>query len=202
MASLVTPAKARGFRGISIAFTILVAMLLGITLGSLLAAIIATQFFGFSVLTLQSDSMAPALHRGDVLVVRPTSISDVEPGDIVVYETGGDKIRIAHRVTGVIVLFTNNTDPDSNETTVTSTAYRLQTRGDGADNDDWDLVDATSLLGIVWFSVPGIGIGMGGLQLQTALLIIAGFTLIGWIAWELRAQAVSGKRSRRQSPYD
>lgn len=191
MASLEMPLEATRVRWLRTTAKILVSTFLGLALGFLLAALIATQFLGYSVLTLQSDSMTPTLQRGDVLVVRPIPINDVKPGDIVVYETGGDRIKIAHRVTGVIVLITNTSD--SAEST-TSTAYRLQTQGDSTSHPDWNLVDASSLVGRLWFAIPGIGIGIAGLSLQAALFVVAGLTLVAWISWELRALVVGSKK--------
>jgi signal peptidase I len=175
-------------RTVRVALTVTTATILGLVLGSLLAALVTTEFFGFHVLTLQTDSMAPALRRGDVIAVRPLPISEVEAGDVVAFESGGDRIKIVHRVAGVIVTLMEFTDPETQEAKV-SAIYRLQTRGDAAEMPDGNTVGASDLLGKVWFSVPLIGIGLGGVPLQTVLLAIAALTFVAWVAWELRMRS-------------
>lgn len=184
-------------RTVRVALTVATATILGLVLGSLLAALVATVFFGYHVLTLQTDSMAPALRRGDVIAVRPMPISEVEAGDVVAFESGGDRIKIVHRVAGVIVMLTEYTDPETQEVKVSAT-YRLQTRGDAAEMPDRSTVDASDLLGKVWFSVPRIGMGLGGVPLQTALLAIAALTSVAWFAWELRTRS-RPRKGRQES---
>ncbi len=41
----------------------------GLSLGACIVAILATRFFDYSILTVQSDSMKPALERGDIVVL-------------------------------------------------------------------------------------------------------------------------------------
>jgi signal peptidase len=173
---------------------------MGLVLGFLVAALVATELFGYYVLTLQTDSMAPALRRGDVIAVRPVPISEVEAGDIVAFESGGDRIKIVHRVASVIVMLTEYTDPETQEVK-TSATYRLQTRGDAAEMSDWNTIGASDLLGMVWFSVPRIGMGLGGVPLQTALLAIATLTSVAWFAWELRTRSRPRKGRRESSDY-
>ena len=45
-----------------------------------------------------SESMEPALYRGDALLVHNWSFSPIEVGDIVVYRVEGRKVPIVHRV--------------------------------------------------------------------------------------------------------
>ena len=174
-----------------IGLTIAGAMSVGLSIGGLLAALFATQFLGYRVLTVQSDSMSPTLRRGDVVVVHPRSITGVQAGDIVVYGSGNGRLEIVHRVTAVVQVLSNYTDPETGAVT-SSTLYRLQTQGDSSELPDWNLVDDSKLLGTVWFSIPRIGIGILGLPLQYALLVLASLTGVAWAAWELRGASPVG----------
>ena len=187
-------------RAARIAVTVVTAAAMGLILGLLLAAYVATRLFGFHILTLQTDSMAPTLQRGDVIVVRPVQIDQVESGEIIAFESGGDRIKIVHRVVGVIVMLSEYTDPVTQEA-ATSAIYRLHTRGDSAEFPDRHTVEASNLLGSFWFSIPRIGIGPGGIPLQSTLLAIAALTLVAWIASELRTRMYSPKKRSNPSSY-
>ena len=187
IASLTARSEGFGLRAIKIVFTIAVAISVGLAAGALIAAFFATQFLSYRVLTVQSESMSPSLRRGDVIVVRPVSTSGVNAGDSVVFERGSGRMEIVHRVTAVVRIISNFTDADTGAVT-TSISHRLQTQGDSSELPDWNLVDDSNLVGKVWFSIPRIGIGVFGLPLQEALLILALLIGVAWVAWEFRGR--------------
>jgi signal peptidase len=56
----------------------------------------------YKLLTVISDSMTPALHRGDLLVVSPKSGDDYQVGEIITFgKMGVNETSITHRIVGV-----------------------------------------------------------------------------------------------------
>lgn len=157
---------------------------LGVLLGGIAVAFIATKLFGFQLLTVKSDSMAPVIARGDLIVVKPVPITAVDVGDIVLFRSGGDEVPTVHRVVGINEVVLEVRDP-AGVTRETVTDYRLVTQGDRNPLPDPGEVDADALLGTVWFTIPG-GAVLGGVALQQLLLAIAVAVLLLWAAWELQ----------------
>jgi signal peptidase I len=155
---------------------------LGLFFGGLLAAIIATRLFGYQVLTVRSESMAPAIRAGDLIVVKPVPIDRLEPGDIVLFASGGDAIPTVHRVAGVNTIALEVRDT-AGQPIETLTDYRLVTQGDANPLPDASEVTASQLRGEVWFTIPGGGV-VAGMPLQIILAAVAATTTLTWIAWE------------------
>ncbi|HET6615508.1 MAG TPA: signal peptidase I [Dehalococcoidia bacterium] len=122
------------------------------TLGALLTAVLllvmATGIavlvlprFGLEVRTVLSDSMEPRLSEGDLLVTWPVRASRIEPGDVILFEDGGDH-AVAHRVVSV------SGEPG---------ARLFETKGDANDASDARLVPESDVRGRMIFYVPGAG---------------------------------------------
>lgn len=56
-----------------------------------------TNFFGYSVFKVISDSMAPYIRKDDVIIVKITD--DIKPGDVITYKLNED--FITHRVESI-----------------------------------------------------------------------------------------------------
>lgn len=153
-------------------------IIVGLALALLLVALIATRFFEFQVLTVRSGSMAPAIHSGDLILVKPVAIDHVQSGDVVLFASGGDRIPTVHRVAGINTVDVELRDQDG-VTTETLTEHRLVTQGDANPLPDASEVTAANLQGEVWFTIPNGG-AIGALPLQGALL---GFALLTTAAW-------------------
>lgn len=162
--------------------------LFGLLLAFLVLAIVATQFFGYRVLTIQSYSMEPALTRGDLIVTRPVAIDNLEQGDIIVFEQGIEtRLNIAHRVLAVITQHTTV----HNETTGETQEYdllMLRTKGDANEFPDGDLVQAQDLVGEVWFTIPGAGLILHRFPIQFVFLGAVALTALAWGAYEVIAR--------------
>lgn len=160
----------------------------GLLIGGLLAALLATQFFGYKMVTVQSDSMEPALKPGDLIATRPVPIEDVKVGDIVLFDEGRDvHFLAAHRVVGFINLHINIHNSATGEVT-TEEARLLRTKGDANTIEDVQPVDASRLRGRLWFTVAGAGLLFERVPIQTVLLGIAGLTAVGWVLFEIGAR--------------
>jgi signal peptidase len=169
-----------------------IGVLSGLVVGSALALVLATQVFGFEVITVRSNSMEPALDAGDVMFTRPVAIEDVEVGDVILFDQGKRTIiPVAHRVVGIINLRTNITDSETGETT-SRTSKLLRTMGDANPAPDQQLVDRSRLRGSLWLTVPGAGRLFGDLGLRRGLLLVAAVIALAWGAFEI-------VRSRRRA---
>jgi signal peptidase len=159
------------------------ALALGLLAGAVVAVVVATRFFGFSVLTVSSGSMAPAIEAGDLIVVRPVAIDTVEEGDVVLFESGGDRIPTVHRVIGINELELQVRDAATGETAV-YTDYRLITQGDANDAPDNAEVTAERLQGEVWFRVPNAG-ALAGQGIALGFALALGLAIAAWVIYEV-----------------
>lgn len=174
---------------------VLASAALGLLVGGLLAALLAVQVFGYHVVTVQSNSMEPALRRGDVIVARPVRIDDVKEGQVVLFEEGRDvRFLAVHRVVGFINLRTNINNTTTGEVT-TQESRLLRTKGDANDTEDAQPVDASRLRGRLWFSIPKAGLIFDRVPLQTVLLGVAGLAAAGWLVFELHQRLGRRKAS-------
>ena len=62
---------------------------------------IATLFFGFSLVTFATGSMAPTIPAGSLALVRQVPASELEVGQVVTLQRGGERLPITHRITGI-----------------------------------------------------------------------------------------------------
>ena len=174
----------------------LAALIVGLILGGLLVAVIATTFLGFRVLDVASGSMAPALQRGDLILSRPVPINQVKEGDIIVFQEGQlEPILVAHRVAAVINLTVNATSK-STGTTTSTTSRVFRTKGDANPEPDGQVVDAAHYRGVVWLVLPGIGVPLLGYPVSHIFLGIAALTAVLWACYE-----VAGLARRRRRPH-
>ncbi|MGD9934259.1 MAG: signal peptidase I [Dehalococcoidia bacterium] len=159
------------------------ALALGAAAGAILLILVATRFFDFHVLTVTSGSMAPAINSGDLIVTRPVPISDIEEGDIILFQSGGDRIPTVHRVIGINEVELQIVDRASG-TTAVSVDRRLLTMGDSNPAPDTGEVTADRLLGEVWFEVPAAG-AIAGRGIVVVFAVAFGLAIAAWAVWEI-----------------
>ena len=131
--SWVALAWARSFVAAAAQTVLTIAVLFG-----LLATVPAA--FGQITSTVMSDSMAPGLHAGDVVIVRPMTVKQVKVGQVVLVDdpTIAGRLRL-HRLVAV-----------END--------RLVLKGDANRSNDGTPVDGHDLHGAGWLRVPWIGL--------------------------------------------
>lgn len=113
---------------------------------SMIAVVILMVLFGLGVfpiepLVIASNSMAPKIYKGDIVIIKDTDVSKVEKGDIIRYRMEG--YYVVHRV----VMISENADGDR----------VFITKGDN--NNDIDLypVKESQYAGTVKFDIPYLG---------------------------------------------
>lgn len=130
--------------------------------------------FGRKVLTVLSGSMEPAIHTGDVIVIKPIEAGEaIAEGDIVTFRSREKSdVLITHRVIGLV--------------SVNGSPKAYVTKGDANDTKDLTAVSADQVIGRYGWRVPYFGYVSG--VLRQPLGIILGVVLPGLIliASELR----------------
>lgn len=129
-----------------------------------------------------SDSMSPAIHAGDVVVVGAAEPSEIEEGDVITFDRpGGDEQLVTHRVVEVL--------QEDGQT-------KFRTKGDANEEADQQLVPASAVVGVVWFHIPVIGyvVQFGSSDLGTLLLVVVpAVLLILHEVYSLYTDAVAGQ---------
>ena len=158
-------------------------MLFGLAIGGAITIFVATQFFNFKVLTVQTGSMTPTLHAGDVVIIRPTAIDKVKQHDIVLFADGKSAIPVVHRVVAIRRFTTVFHDPKTAKVVGSTTRVELITQGDANPQPDTQVTTDAQFQGKLWFSIPKIGQATN-LPLQTALFALAGLIGVAWVSYE------------------
>lgn len=95
------------------------------------------NIFGYSVLSVQSDSMEPVFNEGDLIVIRCTKTTQrFKKGDIVsfiAYDASGTRFVNTHRIVNVVKGETRD---------------RYTTKGDNAPNEDIKKLYSSNIVGI------------------------------------------------------
>jgi len=125
---------------------------------------------GYKLLNVVSGSMEPAIHTGDVILVRPLTPEDeIQEGDVITFRTLEDaSMLITHRVIGVVNV---NGEP---------TAY--VTKGDANDSPDITPVTREQVLGLYHYRIPLFGYLGSFVRTKLGallLIVLPGVILIG-----------------------
>jgi signal peptidase len=186
MRRMSTPAPRTGWRAV------VHAVVLGLSTGLLLLVaalavvlIVVPKATGSMPLTVLTQSMEPTLPPGTLLVVRPTPVDDIRVGDVVTYQiVSGQPAVVSHRVVSV------SSSSDGERTFVL--------KGDNNAEADPAPVTAVQIRGVVWYSVPEIGIVNQVVNGSRSWLIpaVAG-VLLTYGAVMMTAGFVSSARRRR-----
>jgi signal peptidase I len=114
-----------------------VGLFVGCVVAGLLLAAVVPLALGWTPSVVVSGSMAPGIHRGDVVVVQWTDGIGLHPGQIVTFD--GPQGRTTHRIVSVL--------PDG----------RYLTKGDGNAGPDSTPVTPSEVVGVVRLVVPYAG---------------------------------------------
>ena len=151
-------------------WTVRLGMLLAIVVFAGLA--VGPHVLGYRTMTMLTGSMAPEIDPGDVIVVTPLPISEVEAGMVISYHIPIDDHRlVSHRVLSV------DTGPDG--------AVTVQTKGDANDAPDpWQATLQGDTAWQVDAVIPELGNLIQALRtpvVSQALVYGAPALLAGWL---------------------
>jgi len=164
-------ARLRGWRP-SRSTPITIAALLGLLC---ISATVVVAIFDLTPIVVRSDSMAPAINRGDLVIARAATAGDVAVGDVIsVKDRAG--VRVTHRVETV----------DSYGSSIQFTL-----KGDANAVPDAQVYNETSLDKAIW-TVPKLGyplrVAVGPVGIFVGGLLVAAFAYVVSAPWR-RAEA-------------
>ena len=97
--------------------------------------------FPIKPLVIASNSMAPKIHRGDIVIIKDTDVKTVKKGDIIRYKM--DTYYVVHRVVNI------TEDEDGN--------LLFIMKGDNNDNIDLFPVKESQYAGTIKLNIPYLG---------------------------------------------
>ena len=122
-------------------FILFLAFVVVVTLSSKKAG--GSSFFGYSLYTVQSGSMAPNIPEGSTVFDTVKGAAEIQERDVITYRDSTGK-HITHRV--IKVVYSEEID-----------TYLYITRGDVNPQDDPEMVPYESVAGVVIFYIPYLG---------------------------------------------
>jgi signal peptidase len=137
-------------------------------------------------LTVLTNSMAPGLPPGTLVVMKPTPIDEIRVGDVLTYQIrSGDPAVVSHRV------IAKATDTRG-ETTFT-------TKGDNNDVEDSPAVMEVQVKGTVWYSIPLLGWVNNAItgESRSWLIPVAAGLLFAYAGYTVVVAVIARNRRRR-----
>ena len=117
--------------------------LLGLVIAAGLALIVVPKAAGAKPLTILSGSMTGTYDIGDVVVVRPVDVDDLQVGDVITFQPFSDDPQLTtHRIVGI---------------SFGSNGREFVTQGDANNAPDLEPISEKQVKGEVWYSVPKVG---------------------------------------------
>lgn len=166
----------------TIAATAGVVALMALTLGALLVLAPAGDRWPWAE-GVRSDSMAPAVRVGDLVILRPADPSALEVGDVVLFRDDGGA-RVLHRIVAG------------------TPAEGWTTQGDANAAMDSGVVHSEDVEGELAFRIPRAAAALSGLRGPVGILVLvvlpSAFVLVAEGRRLLRARDVDEPGSKRR----
>ena len=138
---------------------------------------------GWRILAIASDSMTPAIARGDLVLVRPAAAADITNDDVILFSSGKQtQVEVVHRVHSIVTVNLSVNQPDG--TVTTTTQYLFGTKGDANAAPDPGQVDGRTLQGRVYAILPGLGWPLLSYPMAFIFGILAAAIAVGWAGYE------------------
>lgn len=171
------------YLGLALSGALLVAVLAIAVLVIALPAIV-----GGAALTVLTNSMAPKLPPGTLIIIKPTHVDEIRVGDVLTYQIkSGQAAVITHRVV------TRSVNLEGESTFIT--------KGDNNDLADEKLVRAVQVKGTLWYAIPYLGYVNNLVNGETRPLvtpILAGL-LFAYAAFTVISSIVGKGKRRKQA---
>ena len=143
-----------------------------VLLGASVVMMATAWLAGWRVNVIESESMAPVLHRNSVALVAPVHAASIEPGDVIEFsDSSRGGRRVLHRVSQVI---------DHGQ------GRFFQTKGDANDRADSWLVPATAVEGRMSWHLAHLGAVTRVLAPPRGLVVLVGLPLLLGLVTEIR----------------
>ncbi|MEG2137214.1 MAG: signal peptidase I [Oscillospiraceae bacterium] len=145
--------------------------------------------FGFTPMTVLSDSMAPTFHADDLIIVRKGNAENYKEGDIISFWTviNGQRSINTHRIASVYK---------------DDLMVQYTTRGDANTANDSYLVIPADVIGEYQFSIPFLGKVLTLLSSSVGFLVIIVLPLLAFFIYQLYKFIVLLVEIKRQTVMD
>jgi len=141
--------------------------------------------FGWETHSVMSGSMEPALKVGGIIVTGPEKLDNIQVGDIITFDTGGE-LKVTHRVVNIVEI---------------DGKPHFQTKGDANEEPDPRLVSSTGdVMRKVVLHVPYLGFAAHFMQGRWAFLALVGIPaliLIVMFSRDIRKGILEEKEKRK-----
>lgn len=147
------------------------------------------SIFGFTPMTVLTESMAPTFNADDLIVVKSDDKNAYEVGDIISFWTSIENQRVinTHRIVEVVG---------------DSTLSQYITRGDANAKNDTFLVAPDDIIGKYAFSVPFLGKVLAVISSSTGFLIIIVLPLLALFIYQLYRLIMITVELKKQTVID
>lgn len=125
----------------------------------------------FDTYQVLSDSMAPKMAAGDVVVVHNIAGSAVQQGDVITFHSPDSRETVTHEVVGVM-------EEDGQKV--------FQTRGINNEEPDPYVVPERAVIGTVVFTFPYLGYALQFLRSDVGIVLFVIVPVAGLILTEIR----------------
>lgn len=130
------------------------------------------RLFGYTPMTVLSDSMAPTFHKDDLILVRQGDPAGYEEGDIISFWTsiGGVRAINTHRIAAVYR---------------EGSMVQYATKGDANQVNDEFLVVPTDIIGEYVLSIPLLGKVLALMSTSVGFLVIIVLPILAFFLYQL-----------------
>ena len=149
------------------------------------------RLLGWQAYIVYSDSMAPSVPMGSVVVVQPQTVANLAVGDIITFsQPSQPELPMTHRVVAVSEI------PGG-------FGWRVMTKGDSNPEPDTWSVEDHQVVGRTVFSVPFVGYVLDWIVRPFGKFAILGFSLVAFVVhiaskhYLSRTEAPSDRKSTR-----
>ena len=130
------------------------------------------HIFGFTPMTVLSDSMAPTFHKDDLILVRQGDPADYQQGDVISFWTviNGQRVINTHRIAAVYA---------------DGGMVQYATKGDANQVNDEFLVVPADVIGEYVLSIPLLGRVLSLLSTSTGFLVVIVLPILAFFLYQL-----------------
>ncbi|GAA3598344.1 hypothetical protein GCM10022198_23260 [Klugiella xanthotipulae] len=173
--------RSPGRRAFTLIRTVLFATVVSALIVLVTAIILVPRITGSTTYTILTNSMAPTLPPGTIIVTQPRDVASIRVGDVVTYQIeSGQPEVITHRVVGI------------SKDTRGEVSFIM--RGDNNSVNDPKPVIREQVMGVVLYSVPFVGLaintvtGNAKLWVPVAIAVVFIFWGVGYVIAHFTSQ--------------
>ena len=152
--------------------------------------LVGVRLVGLQAFTIQSGSMEPVYHTGDLLYVKDVDYRKLKENDVITFLLNENTVA-THRIIAVV--------PDEHDPSV----LRYCTKGDANEAEDKTLVHYKNIIGVPAFSIPKMGYAAKYIQNPPGIYVViccAGVLLL--LVFLSDRHSMANAKEQKFSPKD